>query len=238
MRSLVASPVAAALALVVFAAPLCVGCSAGVGTAGDPNSEDPVQGAGAAGDSVPLPAAQSRAPGANPGAGFSSPGSDGGVNAIPTTITPPSPTTPPTVPTTVSPPQSSTPPPSATNADPYLAARDYCVQRINQYRSTLGLPALIAVNGAGACADQQARYDAASNAAHGAFAGCNEFAQNECPGWGGSLGSALPGCLDAMWREGPGGGHYENMASQQYRYAVCGIYQTQNGGWWIVQDFR
>ncbi|MFO0672856.1 MAG: hypothetical protein U0235_25120 [Polyangiaceae bacterium] len=70
------------------------------------------------------------------------------------------------------------------------------------------------------------------------IAGCNEFAQNECPGWGGSLGSALPGCLDAMWREGPGGGHYENMASQQYRYAVCGIYQTQNGGWWIVQDFR
>lgn len=237
MRSLALAPVALAFSTLVLAAPLLGGCSAAGPGVGDPNSEDPVQAAATAG-AVPLPAAQSRAPGPNPGAGFSSPSSDTGVNPSPTT---PSPTVPPTVPPTtpsVTPPQSSQPPPAATNADPYLAARDYCVQRINQYRASIGRTPLVAVNSAGGCADQQARYDAAANAAHGAFSGCNEFAQNECPGWGGSLGSALPGCLDAMWREGPGGGHYENMASQQYQYAVCGIYQTPNGSWWVVQDFR
>ncbi len=38
-----------------------------------------------------------------------------------------------------------------------------------------------------------------------------------------------------MWSEGPGGGHYEAMASKSYQYVACGTSQTATG-WWIVQD--
>jgi hypothetical protein len=41
-----------------------------------------------------------------------------------------------------------------------------------------------------------------------------------------------------MWAEGPGGGHYDNMSSDKYQYVACGFYQTANGSWWSVQDFR
>jgi hypothetical protein len=173
----------------------------------------------------PLPAAATRDPSSDAGTnqGFSSPPSDSGGNPTPTpVVTPPSPVTTPTN------------PPSS---DPYDAARAFCAQRINEYRATLGLPALARTQAAESCVDQQAQYDSSRGSAHGAFAACGEFAQNECPGWGGSLNAALPGCLDAMWAEGPGGGHYENMASSAYGYVACGIFQSANG-WWIVQDFR
>lgn len=182
---------------------------------------------------VPLPPAQTRPSTGNnaAGPGFSSQPGDGGVTVI-TTPPPPGPSPSP------NPSPSQVTPSPTTNGDPYAAARDFCVQRINEYRATVGAPPLVGVPSAAPCADQQAGYDASNNTAHGAFSYCNELAQNECPGWGGSLTSALPGCLDAMWREGPGGGHYQNMSSTNYRYVVCGIYQTQNGGWWVVQDFR
>jgi len=41
-----------------------------------------------------------------------------------------------------------------------------------------------------------------------------------------------------MWGEGPGGGHYENMASRSYSEVGCGIYVTPSRDVWIVQDFR
>lgn len=173
----------------------------------------------------PLPAPMTRDPASPAQAGsegFSSPPGNTGGNPTPT------PAAPPTSPATSG---------ANASADPFEPARAFCVQRINQYRATLGLPLLTRAPYAESCADRQAQYDGSMRTAHAAFSGCGEFAQNECPGWGGALTSALPGCLASMWSEGPGGGHYEAMASKSYRYVACGISQTATG-WWIVHDFR
>jgi hypothetical protein len=91
-----------------------------------------------------------------------------------------------------------------------------------------------------ACADAQARADSESGHAHGAFGACPDMAQNECPGWGALTGPAgiVPGCLEAMWAEGPGGGHYDNMTRAGYTLVSCGFYVTPGGAVWSVQDFR
>lgn len=168
-----------------------------------------------------------------PAAAAAAPSPASNVGPTPVTPTPPpayvppsNPNVPPTYPTASSP------------QDPYAAAREFCAQRINQYRASIGRQPLQRVPSAEACVDQQTQSDAQTGTAHGAFATCNEFAQNECPGWPGPLSNVLPQCLESMWNEGPGGGHYENMASAQYRYVACGFTQTANGSWWIIQDFR
>jgi hypothetical protein len=113
-----------------------------------------------------------------------------------------------------------------------------CVDLINQYRASAGLPALQRAARAETCLDQEAQSDSQTGSAHGAFGQCGEVAQNECPGWPGAIQDVLTGCLQSMWNEGPGGGHYDNMTSQQYTIAACGIAQTQTGEFWVVQDFR
>ncbi len=67
---------------------------------------------------------------------------------------------------------------------------------------------------------------------------CGEFAQNECPGWPGPPGTMIPQCLSAMWMEGPGGGHYDNMSSKQYTQVSCGFYTLPDGKVWAVQNFK
>lgn len=74
--------------------------------------------------------------------------------------------------------------------------------------------------------------------AHGAFGQCGELAQNECPGWAGPPADMIGDCLQLMWDEGPGGGHYDNMASEGYSEAACGFYQLSDGDVWAVQNFR
>jgi hypothetical protein len=53
----------------------------------------------------------------------------------------------------------------------------------------------------------------------------------------------ITGCLDAMWKEGPGDfnaghGHYINMSSNRYTLVACGFYTTAKGEIWSVQDFN
>jgi hypothetical protein len=122
-------------------------------------------------------------------------------------------------------------------------AADLCVNIINQYRSTLGLPPYERWTQAEPCADDQAQSDSQTMQAHGAFGQCSESAQNECPGWPGTPESILPGCLQMMWDEGPGTdfskhGHYINMSSTQYTQVACGFHTTPGGDVWSVQDFR
>jgi hypothetical protein len=127
--------------------------------------------------------------------------------------------------------------------DPNDSAAQYCVDVINMYRATLNLPPYDRWVEAEACSDEEAAMDAASGQPHGAFGMCGESAQNECPGWGGSLQSVLDGCLAAMWAEGPGEdfqqhGHYINMSSTQYSKVACGFHETQGGEIWAVQNFN
>ena len=118
------------------------------------------------------------------------------------------------------------------------SAADVCVATINQYRATKGLQALARWSATETCADSQAASDGSTKAAHGAFGKCGEVAQNECPGWPGPPATMIPKCLDAMWGEGPGGGHYEAMSSRLYTKVSCGFGTAPDGAIWAVQNFH
>ena len=127
-------------------------------------------------------------------------------------------------------------------ADPDEGATQLCVDTINMYRATLGLPPLARWTDAEDCADSQCVSDGNSGVAHGAFGMCGEFAQNECPGWPGPPESMITDCLAQMWAEGPGDdfpthGHYINMSNPSYTQVTCGFAEV-NGEIWAVQDFK
>jgi hypothetical protein len=118
-----------------------------------------------------------------------------------------------------------------------------CVDTINNYRKTLGLPAYTRWSVNETCADGQALSDSKSGKAHGAFGTCSEFAQDECPGWPGPPSSMITSCLAMMWAEGPGSdfsthGHYINMSSTAYTQVACGFTTLSDGSVWAVQDFK
>ncbi len=112
-----------------------------------------------------------------------------------------------------------------------------CVDLINGYRATVGVPALARWTSAEACSDAEALSDGQTNTPHGAFGMCGEFAQNECPGWPGPPEQLVTECLQMMWDEGPGGGHYENMRGD-YTEVACGFATMPDGSIWAVQNFR
>jgi uncharacterized protein YkwD len=127
----------------------------------------------------------------------------------------------------------------------YAVESSACVDRINEFRATLDLPALARWEDAETCANDEARQDSESGTAHGAFGQCDEYAQNECPGWPSteSITEGTASCLQMMWDEGPGEpysehGHYINMTNTSYTEVACGFYTTPDGAVWAVQDFR
>ena len=121
-------------------------------------------------------------------------------------------------------------------------AASLCVDTINEYRASLGLPSYSRWEEKEECSDGEAESDAQSGQPHGAFGECGESAQNECPGWP-SYDDVIEGCLQMMWDEGPGDdysahGHYINMTNTAYTEVACGFYTTPDGAVWAVQDFR
>ena len=123
---------------------------------------------------------------------------------------------------------------SASSAD----SADLCVTTINEYRATKGLPPYARWTDAETCTDGESQSDATSGKSHGSFGKCGEFAQNECPGWPAPATKMIPSCLKAMWAEGPGGGHYEAMASTKYTKVACGFGTAQDSSIWSAQNFR
>ena len=122
-------------------------------------------------------------------------------------------------------------------------AAETCVDTINAYRATLGLPAYARWADQEACADGEAEADATASTAHGAFGTCGEVAQNECPGWPGPAKTMIPECLKMMWGEGPGSdfsshGHYINMSNPSYTKVACGFTTLADGSVWAAQDFE
>lgn len=116
-------------------------------------------------------------------------------------------------------------------------AEGACVYRINEYRKTIGLARLVREKDKEACAAEEAKSDSESGKAHGAFGQCSEMAQNECPGWPAPAADMIDGCLEMMWDEGPGGGHYDNM-SGDFKTVACGFYVTPDSKVWAIQNFR
>jgi len=121
------------------------------------------------------------------------------------------------------------------SSDP--AAAQQCVDTINQYRAGVGLPALARWTDGEGCADEEAESDSASGEFHGAFGSCGESAQNECPDYD-SVSRVIDVCLELMWDEGPGGGHYDNMTNTSYAEVACGFATKSDGLIWSVQNFR
>ncbi len=128
------------------------------------------------------------------------------------------------------------------SVDPYASARQTCVDRVNTLRATKGLGPIPRLPSAEKCADGQGKKDSESGTAHSAFNDCvnqvqgwTSVAQNECPGYG-SVASTLSTCIDQMWAEGPGGGHYDNMVGGS-AFMACGFYTTPGGKVWMIQDF-
>jgi hypothetical protein len=142
-----------------------------------------------------------------------------------------------TAPPPVAPPPPPVAPPPA--ADPYARARQLCVDRTNEYRARLRLPPLGRDVASEPCADGESQADHAANHPHGTFGRCKEMAQNACPNYPGRTPEdALAMCLQQMFDEGPGGGHYDNMTSPRYARAWCGFHSGREGTYWIVQNFR
>jgi hypothetical protein len=131
---------------------------------------------------------------------------------------------------------------SGNTNDMYADARTRCVDRINELRASKGKGPIPRLASAESCADGQAKSDSESGKAHGAFNDCADqvkhwsgIAQNECPGYK-SVEATLTSCIDMMWAEGPGGGHYDNMMGGSTHMA-CGFYTTPDGKVWQVQDY-
>lgn len=120
-------------------------------------------------------------------------------------------------------------------------AQEICVNEINKWRATEGLPPLQRWQSAETCTDGQCKSDSETNTAHGAFGRCTENAQNECPGWNGKPETMIQGCLKMMWDEKFGSGqkgHYENMKNTRFTKVACGFYVTPAGKVWAIQNFR
>lgn len=146
--------------------------------------------------------------------------------------------------------------------DALASVRQQCVDEINMYRATKGLPALARATAQESCSDEGARVDSTSGP-HASSGRCfprKAQAQNSCPGWPvrgtdtSAVWSSLQQCLKQMWAEGepPNGraacqadskgcyqkhGHYLNMTSTDLRQVACGLYKMPNGSWYMNQDF-
>jgi len=95
-----------------------------------------------------------------------------------------------------------------------------CVDFVNAFRASLGVPPLTRNKDKESCVDKQAAYDS-THGAHAAFGQCQEYGQCECPNWPNSLNFTQ--CLQQMINEGPGGGHYEIMKNPNYKSIACGF---------------
>ncbi|MCC6664595.1 MAG: hypothetical protein IT375_12655 [Polyangiaceae bacterium] len=139
------------------------------------------------------------------------------------------------------------------SSDPFEAARQACIDHINQLRAGKGRAPYQRWTSAESCVDGQATYDS-THGPHAAFSSgnsCGAYGQGECPGSG--PGSVVS-CIDLMWAEkdqaicancdacpslnegfagkcpgcsvtasNPTCGHYLALVSPSFKAAACGF---------------
>lgn len=126
----------------------------------------------------------------------------------------------------------------------------FCVDENNRLRATLGMDALQRNARLEDYATQGAKYDDNAETAHQHFKnaplprGALAMGENEIPGFSGwslekqgSVHSIIEQGIQMMWKEGPGGGHYDNMTSRTFTDIGCGIYAASNGAVTVTIDF-
>ncbi|MCL2778695.1 MAG: CAP domain-containing protein [Polyangiaceae bacterium] len=129
------------------------------------------------------------------------------------------------------------------------SVQQLCVDTINAYRATVGLPPLARWSDAESCVDGEAATDMAANIAHSAIGTCvtpnaKAWAQNECFWYPLPIDPSLLECFQQMWDEGPGEpyeehSHYINMTNPAFTKVACGFAISADGKtFWATQDFQ
>jgi len=121
----------------------------------------------------------------------------------------------------------------------------HCVDVINSYRAMVGKPPLARSSSLEDYAAVGAMQDGISGNPHGHFiatsGGGVASAENEVPRWPlanfGDVATVIERGTAAMWSEGPGGGHYENIVGS-YTAVGCGVYVSSDGLVTVTQDFH
>jgi len=114
---------------------------------------------------------------------------------------------------------------------PYERELQFCVDRTNEYRASVHLPALSRSADLERYADAAARHDGKAHKPHQYFkktrGGGIALAENAIPWWSlsdvGSVQDVVDRGLAMMWAEGKGGGHYRNLTGH-YRMVGCGVF--------------
>jgi hypothetical protein len=122
----------------------------------------------------------------------------------------------------------------------------FCVEETNRYRARAKKPPFSRSTLLDKFAAEGARVDHRAREAHHHFntarfpASFSGLAENELPWWHldpeGGVKAAIRAGVAAMWDEGPGGGHYENIVGK-FSEMGCGIY-IEGEELTVVQDFR
>lgn len=113
--------------------------------------------------------------------------------------------------------------PTVELTDPLPDRAQGCVDAINEYRASLGLPAYARWTAGEACAARQADQQIG-------LGSCSESAQNN-PGH-----TYFLWWMVLQWEAGPGHEGYDNVASTTYHEVACGFAGPST--WRMVQNFR
>lgn len=147
-------------------------------------------------------------------------------------------------------------PPAAAD-DPALPAatpEEHNLRRLNAYRAQRGLAPLVldpqlsafALEGSRATVRERRPHGHFRRAARsGALFRVHGFAGHACEnqgdpnGWTpmASVEAQIDDILAAMWREGPGGGHYDNLVHPRLRRVGIGLLTTPDGRLYLTNDF-
>jgi uncharacterized protein YkwD len=117
----------------------------------------------------------------------------------------------------------------------------FALADLNRHRAEHGAPALalsaaltqFAANGSADLAATNTAH--AYFAAHGSDVGCLR-AENQAPGWPGTIQDVIRKSNQAMMDEGPGGGHYENIINRRHTHVGIGVYSEGNRHY-VTTDF-
>src|SRR5687768_16063345 len=133
------------------------------------------------------------------------------------------------------------------------AAQEYNLRRLNDYRSLVGAPPLVMDAQLNAFATQGSQELLQNHVPHGHFQNASNAGtlfttdgfqgyaaenQGDPHGWPpGTIENQIDQILAAMWAEGPGGGHYENMIRASLQRVGIGLVLTGTGQLYFTNDF-
>ena len=118
----------------------------------------------------------------------------------------------------------------------------FCYSETNRYRALLNVGQVVTDPAVEAYALRAAQSDHSTGQGHGYTSGPNGpagvFAENEAVRWPhtASVRDLIAAIMAGFYREGPGGGHYENLRGP-YGRVGCGLV-LENSSLTLVQHFR